>query len=144
MVYPMFSPSLRLMLALIVFLIATTCRAGTYIDGAGATLSSATNNNQLLINIQDTALGINMNYGYSGFVNWTQNNGSNTFTTFCIELNQDVYFGTTYNFTVTSVQNAPPLSSATNNNQLLINIQDTALGINMNYGYSGFMLIPSA
>jgi hypothetical protein len=105
----MYHRALRAMLVSSVFLIATTSPAGSFISGSSSTLVSATNNNNIQIHISDTGLNppVNMTYGYAGVINWSQNGGANTYASFCIELQQDVYFGSTYNYTKASLQSAP-------------------------------------
>jgi hypothetical protein len=102
----------RAILTVGLVLIATTCQAGT----VSATLGTPTNNQSVVININtgDPSSSF-FSYGYAGYIPWTQAAGSDpafgpvghVFTTFCIELTQDVGIGGNYTFTTDSLKNAP-------------------------------------
>jgi PEP-CTERM motif len=97
-------------LAVGVFLSAANCHAGS----VTANLSGVGNDNVVRININDGNATNNFStYGYAGYVNWTQtplnNNTSmtNHFSTFCIELTQNVSIGGTYTYQLNTLESAP-------------------------------------
>jgi hypothetical protein len=57
--------------------------------------------------------GQNLGQGYAGFINWTATASSGStaptgnFSTFCIDLTQDIYIGSGYSFTITDMTSAP-------------------------------------
>lgn len=91
-------------------LLAAQCAAGTIT----AQLDSVSNYNVVSININDgNAANSFMTYGFAGYVNWSQTPANNNpgipnhFSTFCIELTQNVYFGGTYTYNLTALELAP-------------------------------------
>jgi hypothetical protein len=96
-----------------IFLLASPCRA----DFVQARLDNVTSASTVMINLGDGSPA-NISYAYAGYVNWSQQGSpknpalGSTFSTFCIELTQDVYFGSTYNFTVKALEDAPNPGSA--------------------------------
>lgn len=101
---------LRAFLVGAAFFMAAATHAGT-ITGQ---LVGVGNNNVVQLRIND-GNGTNnfFNYGYSGYVNWAQtpaNNNTgipNNFSTFCIELTQNISIGSTYTYTLATLESAP-------------------------------------
>lgn len=114
----------RALLALGLFLVVNISQAGPIGTSLTATLGEPTNNpglggNNLSININDgTSASSFTTYNYAGFLNWSQSPAGNNafvpqnFSTFCIEISQNVGIGGTYTYLVADLANAPN----TNNN----------------------------
>jgi hypothetical protein len=105
----MFSSKLSWSVLGFLYFAVVPCRA----DFVNAMLNSVTDASTVTINLGDGKTSSYFSYAFAGYVNWTQQGTSinpmlgKTFSTFCIELTQDVNFGGVYNFTVTSLENAP-------------------------------------
>src|SRR5207253_8907912 len=104
------SSSSRSMCALAILLIGGTCQAGTIT----AELTGASNKGAPVVTINDgNGSSILTAYNHAGYINWTQKPGLNNpllplhFTSFCIELTQNVNFVGTYTFETTSLDLVP-------------------------------------
>jgi hypothetical protein len=105
------SKALCCVLSIAAFLVTTTSQAGTLVTSQ---LTSVGNNNEVRLNINHGDSTNNFfAYGYAGYMNWTQapaNNNpalNNTFTSFCIELTQNISIGGTYQYEITALESAP-------------------------------------
>jgi hypothetical protein len=104
----------RLTYVLAVFLAGGTCRAGT----VTAEFTGTSNHGAPTVYINDGSGSSHLTaYQFAGYMDWTQSGATNPllplhFTTFCIELTQDVSTGHTYTFTPTALNLAPTPGSA--------------------------------
>src|SRR6478736_4219765 len=103
-------PSLRSFGVLAILLIGSNCQAGTIT----AELAGASNNGAPVVRINDGNGSSKLtSYDYAGYLNWTQKPGLNNvslplnFTSFCIELTQQVGFGDKYTFQTETLELAP-------------------------------------
>jgi hypothetical protein len=106
----MLSPLLRSICLLAIFVLGGTCRGGTIT----AQLTGTSNNGAPTVSINDGEGSSSLtSYNYAGYVDWTQKPSLNNasiplhFTTFCIELTQDVGFGGTYTYQLTTLDKTP-------------------------------------
>jgi hypothetical protein len=110
-----YSSFLRSVFVLAIFATNGICQAGT----VTAQLTGTSNNGAPVVSINDGNGSSTLSaYSYAGYIDWTQTPSQNNsliplhFSTFCIELTQDVSIGGTYTYALTTLDKAPTPGSS--------------------------------